>query len=304
VLGAVACLGASRLRRASLAAAAAHQELFSHDDDDMHDNLAVPAHLKDRAGKALDGMVDKRTEFCSTGIVSQRVGGVRACCDSSCDVCAGDDTCEGYCCKMPILHAAIDCATPFDTHCVIGAKADHGAPAPHIAAEASHVVAGGYQLSPDARLAHATSLAELDDELGTLTLSRRRSYVLHMDPMRYQIGTPAFPLAPQLSYLARRIVIHFGMQVRLRDNRVVLTLGAAVTAARIYCVYVAKTPAGNALEMTAFSNVVDIVAHDDALVTEASAAYLALWQTKIGVVDVKSPLWETHRTFDKSEEQP
>merc|ERR1711977_507905 len=84
------------------------------------------------------------------------------------------------------------------------------------------------------------------------------------------------PLAPQLSYLPKRLVVHFGMRLRLRDNSEVLALGGAVTGVRVYCVVVACRN-GDALpdtvELVPFTSVADIMGHSDADVGQAARAY-------------------------------
>ena len=128
-----------------------------------------------------------------------------------------------------------------------------------------------------------------------------------MDLSIYQLGDPtrgsSVPLAPQLSYLPKRLVVHFGMRLRLRDNSEVLALGGAVTGVRVYCVVVACRD-GDALpdtvELVPFTSVADIMGHSDSDVGQAARAYKKLWRADPVLRDVSSAMYASHRTFDQS----
>ena len=245
---------------------------------------------------------------CETGILSEP-GDVRACCAPHCGACAKSSCGDAACCAPSILETGVLCRGPFDSQCVwakdvgkhLAAVADRGMTLPR--GEATD-----YLLDPRSPLATCTTLTALGDLVAQLPVSRRRAYVLHMDPRQYQLGDPArgsYPLAPQLSYLPKRFVIHFGMRLRLRDNTVVLTLGGAITGTRVYCAYVdvdaAAAAAPLAIMLTPFTSVTDIVGHDEADVAAAADAYRTLWKANPKIKEVASVHWNEHRTFERGD---
>lgn len=239
-------------------------------------------------------------EACATGVLSAP-GAVRACCAPHCGAC--DGACiDAACCAPSIKEVGLVCRGPFDSQCVwaenvkahLASVAARGAPLPR--GEATD-----YALDAASPLATVATLDGLDAVVAELPVSRRRAYVLHMDPTLYQLGDPgegSYPLAVQLSYLPKRFVVHFGMRLRLRDNTVVLTLGGVATGTRIFCAYV--TDGADVVELTPFTSVTDIVSHDDADVARAAAYYRALWDKPPIIKEIASLHFDAHRTFDRA----
>merc|ERR1711871_133368 len=163
-------------------------------------------------------------------------------CAPHCSKCAAS---EDKACNAPgIIKSGIVCRGPFDSQCVW--PEDHEAHKHKYRGSALTLPAGeptDYKLDTNSPLLKCSTLSCLDAAISELPVTRRRAYVLHMDPSIYQLGDPSrgssVPLAPQLSYLPKRLVVHFGMRLRLRDNSEVLALGGAVTGVRVYCVVVA-----------------------------------------------------------------
>ena len=262
------------------------------------------ADKKNDEKKRGDAKKQAEPAVCETGLMSAP-GDVRACCAPHCGSC--DSACgDAACCAPAIIETGLVCRGPFDSQCVWARDA-----AAHLEAVATSGMmpprgeATDYELDPRSPLAIATSLEDLEAVVAELPVSRRRAYVLHMDPAKYQLGDPgrgSYPLAPQLSYLPKRFVVHLGMRLRLRDNTVVLALGGAVTGTRIYCAYVddESDVKPTRVMLTPFTSVTDIVAHDDADVRAAAAAYRALWRANPVIKEVQSTHWNEHRTFERA----
>ncbi|KAH8063349.1 hypothetical protein JL722_2517 [Aureococcus anophagefferens] len=299
-----ALLSGTMFLRTSSAARAAesldarlHPLLLSRDDDAQY---AEERRTKKRG----DAKKQAEPAVCETGLMSAP-GDVRACCAPHCGSC--DSACgDAACCAPAIIETGLVCRGPFDSQCVWARDA-----AAHLEAVATSGMmpprgeATDYELDPRSPLATAASLEDLEAIVAELPVSRRRAYVLHMDPAKYQLGDPgrgSYPLAPQLSYLPKRFVVHLGMRLRLRDNTVVLALGGAVTGTRIYCAYVddESDVKPTRVMLTPFTSVTDIVAHDDADVRAAAAAYRALWRANPVIKEVQSTHWNEHRTFERA----
>ena len=287
-----------------------HPLLLSRDDDAQYGNEYDFSH--ELAGRHSSHPErpdhEKANEVCSTGLLSDegRWPGVRACCAPHCAKCAAS---EDKACNAPgIIRSGIVCRGPFDSQCVW--PEDHEAHKHKYRGSALTLPAGeptDYELDSNSPLLKCSTLSCLDAAISELPVSRRRAYVLHMDPSIYQLGDPtrgsSVPLAPQLSYLPKRLVVHFGMRLRLRDNSEVLALGGAVTGVRVYCVVVACRD-GDALpdtvELVPFTSVADIMGHSDADVAQAARAYRKLWRADPVLRDVSSAMYASHRTFDQS----
>ena len=287
-----------------------HPLLLSRDDDAQYGNEYDFSH--ELAGRHSSHPErpehEKSNEVCSTGLLSDegRWPGVRACCAPHCSKCAAS---EDKACNAPgIIKSGIVCRGPFDSQCVW--PEDHEAHKHKYRGSALTLPAGeptDYELDANSPLLKCSTLSCLDAAISELPVSRRRAYVLHMDPSIYQLGDPtrgsSVPLAPQLSYLPKRLVVHFGMRLRLRDNSEVLALGGAVTGVRVYCVVVACRD-GDALpdtvELVPFTSVADIMGHSDSDVGQAARAYKKLWRADPVLRDVSSAMYASHRTFDQS----
>ena len=285
-----------------------HPLFLSTDDDAQYGNEYDFSHeLAGRHASHPDRPEhEKAHEVCATGLLSDegRWPGVRACCAPHCSKCAAS---EDKACNAPgIIKSGIVCRGPFDSQCVW--PEDHEAHKHKYRGSALTLPAGeptDYELDASSPLLKCSTLSCLDAAISELPVSRRRAYVLHMDPSIYQLGDPSrgssVPLAPQLSYLPKRLVVHFGMRLRLRDNSEVLALGGAVTGVRVYCVVVACRDG-------------------DALRTRGTGPFyvggghlgdppIPMWPRRSGLAegargpvlrDVSSAMYASHRTFDQS----
>jgi len=312
VLGVIGLMGCALLysKRRSIQKRL-HPLLMSRDDDAQYGNEYDFGHeLAPRHANHPDRPDHERArEVCATGLLSvPDAHKARACCAPHCARCDGTQT-DKTCSSETIIASGIICRGPFDSQCVWAA--DEEAQKHRYRSLGRTLPAGEptfYTLDTNAPLVKCSTLTCLDAAISELPVSRRRAYVLHMDPQTYQLGDPSkgtsYPLAPQLSYLPKRLVVHFGMRLRLRDNSEVLALGGTVTGVRVYCAFVACRD-GDAIpdtvELAPFNDVADIVSHSDEDVAQASRAYRKLWNADPALRDVSSAAYAAHRTFDRGE---